>query len=318
MKKYVVQAAERGANIILFAEGVLNSCDRVKNPSCTLQSMVEPLDGPCGQAIAELTKKYGVYVVYGFLEKYDADPAKCYNSAAIMGPKGIIGSYHKMHVFVESQIKGREPLAFDTPWGPVGIGICYDNYFCPELARMYTLKGSRLLLNPTGAFAGPGLPDQMLRALPCRVAENFMFVASCNKVGPREYYNYVGHSMIIGPWGSQGNIPSWEIKTFAGPASSTEEELIVATVDLGRCDELRKSIAFFEDNPRQGEPEFLPQIWAEQYGALAEPQIDQEKEALKSDNIKAKQTAYIAFGAAALLLVTSVMFAVLAFGRRKK
>lgn len=41
---------------------------------------------------------------------------------------------------------------FETPWGPVGIEICYDSYQFPELMRYYVSKGMRLYLNPTAEF----------------------------------------------------------------------------------------------------------------------------------------------------------------------
>ena len=123
MKGYLVQAAEKGADIIVFPEKVIHYCDRANKPECTHNDVAEPLPGPSSLEIAELTKKYGVYAIYGFLEQDESDPSKIYNTAAIVGPEGIIGGYRKIHPgFPERVARGSQPVAFDTPWGPVGVG----------------------------------------------------------------------------------------------------------------------------------------------------------------------------------------------------
>jgi apolipoprotein N-acyltransferase len=81
------------------------------------------------ESVAEVAKKYGVYVVFGMAEKKEDKPdAILYNSAIAIGPDGIIDSYQKMHPFETESVwceKGEKPFMFDTPWGPVGISICF-------------------------------------------------------------------------------------------------------------------------------------------------------------------------------------------------
>jgi len=99
---------------------------------CAANRATELIPGPSSLEIAKLTAKYGVYVVYGFFEHDESDPKVLYNTAAIVGPEGIIGSYRKMHpTRIEKVIRGREPVTFDTKWGPIGVGICFDNYQYP-------------------------------------------------------------------------------------------------------------------------------------------------------------------------------------------
>lgn len=104
--------------------------------------------------MAEISKKYGNYIVFGAAE-YAEEKDCLYNSAFVTGPEGVIGTYRKIHPYDAENMwceKGSEPFMFETPWGPVGIGICYDSYQFPELMRYYVSKGMRLHLNPTAEF----------------------------------------------------------------------------------------------------------------------------------------------------------------------
>ena len=101
---------------------------------------------------------------------------------------------------------------FPTRYGPVGVLICYDFWFNPELSRILALKGARLLLNACGTFKGPGKRDYLVQTTAVRAQENLVYAASANLVGGRERADYsaghldearaddyLGHSVIAGP-----------------------------------------------------------------------------------------------------------------------
>jgi len=328
MKGYLIQAAEKGADIIVFPEKVLNSCDRANNPDCTHKDVAEPLPGPSSLEIAELTRKYGVYAIYGFLEQDESDSSKIYNTAAIIGPEGIIGGYQKIHPgFPEKVERGRQPVAFDTPWGPVGVGICYDNYGNPELARTYALMGCRILINPTSLYKAANMTDQTITMLSSRAGENFLFIATANKVGRDSSGDLPqsGKSTIIGPKGI-----SYTPTFYAGPASEDDEELLIATLDLKDSDTIRNLACTFNVYPDWGEPSFLPQMWADLWGTadeeLAEANeqlesVNNQLETLQQDYEKSlettSQTITILGIVAAVLLLATIAFGVLAFRKRK-
>ena len=217
-----------------------------------------------------------VYIVYGCGE---LDGTDRYNAAAIIGPNGVIGSYRKISPGpISTELRGRKPVAFKTPWGPVGVSICYDTYAWPEIARTYSMMGSRLILNPTGVFhiGGvtnfPGLIEQMHEGTSARVRENFVFLATCNKIDPYPAFGptakFSGQSTIKGPTNFYGPYPSWVIPNLAGPAGEGEET-IMATLDLSKSDQARRAAYTFEPNPQpgyKGEPEFVPQWWADLWG----------------------------------------------------
>jgi len=323
MHEYVIQAEEKGIDILVFPEMVLNNCMR-GDEKCNKAEMAETLPGPSSQEMEKLAAQYGMYIVYGFLERDQADASKIYNTAAVLGPEGLIGKYRKIHPvpWLEDVERGREPFAFDTPWGPIGVGICWDNYMYPELARTYGLMGCRLMLNPTAITFAAGQDEMMMHALICRYAENMMFVASANRVKSRGEQADAGQSSIIGPTRMH-----YEPTFYAGPASDSEEELIVATLNLEEAELMRIPSCIYDINPRLKEPSFLPQMWAELWGnaddelEIANQEIEElrvDKQALIIQNEQTTRNFHIAIAVAGLLLITTIAFAVISFSRKKK
>jgi predicted amidohydrolase len=143
---YLEAAAKRGADIILFPETALTGYD-IDEEVIMHRENAETIPGPSTNKIAQLTRKYGVYAIVGMAEKDKDDSEIIYNSVAIVGPEGVIDSYAKIHpAFTENKWckKGKRPVLFETPWGPVGVGICYDTTMFPELPRYYAACGARL------------------------------------------------------------------------------------------------------------------------------------------------------------------------------
>ncbi len=80
------------------------------------------------------------------------DPCIYYNTSVLVGPKGYIGHYDKVHLPAGEQLinsNGHEFPVFDTEIGRIGMAICYDSFF-EEIYRIYGLKGADILCIPTG------------------------------------------------------------------------------------------------------------------------------------------------------------------------
>jgi predicted amidohydrolase len=323
MKGMIVKAAEKGANIILFAEFAL----------ANYGNFAEPVPGPSSNEIAELTKKYNVWVVYGLAEKNmnakEGDfPA--YDSAAIIGPKGVLGVYRKTHLApVERYEKGDGPVAFDTPWGPVGVTICYDNYSYHELHRTYALMGSRLVLNATNIFDGFGLYEQYINGMHSLIGENWSYIANANNVGwdSRKMLLSFGKSSIIGP-DKFVMAPKYTPIYYGGPAKGYEEDLIIAKLDLTYTDDLRNFARMFWPDPiHHDETCFQPNMWAKLWGNYDE-QLDAktkeleaktaEMEALQTASQKSSQNFYIVCAVAGVLLLCSIGLGVALALKKKK
>ena len=65
----------------------------------------------------------------------------------------------------------------------MGLIICYDFWFNPELTRLLALKGARVIVNCCATFSGPGKRDYMVHTTSTRAQENLCYVLSSNHVG---------------------------------------------------------------------------------------------------------------------------------------
>jgi predicted amidohydrolase len=181
--------------------------------------LAETVPGPATEHIAALARELDIYVVFGMAERDRDEPGVLYNASAVIGPEGILGTYRKVHLgtlpWVTEGITYRPGASlpvFTTRYGPIGVLICYDFWFNPELSRILALKGARLLLNTCGTFQGPGKRDYMVQTTAVRAQENLVYAASANLVGGRGHADYsaehldeqraddyLGHSVIAGP-----------------------------------------------------------------------------------------------------------------------
>ncbi len=158
------QAAEMGgADVVVTPEGALdgyvinevNACVVQKEKTGAVERFIklaEPLDGQYISKAIILARELNIFFVLGFLEK---DGETLYNSVIMIDPDGdIIAKYSKTHfaqgysINPSCYLPGQGYPVFDTPFGKVGILICYDRQL-PEPARILAVKGAQLLLLPS-------------------------------------------------------------------------------------------------------------------------------------------------------------------------
>lgn len=167
------------------------------------ESEAEDRHGPTLTALRKAAEKHRIYLHTGsFVEK---DNGAFYNSSYLIAPTGeLIANYRKIHLFghnsKETQIltPGRKVVVADTPIGKIGMATCYDLRF-PELFRRMAEQGAQLFLI-CSAWPYPRLEHWIIfnRA---RALENQCFLVSANSVGPNLGTTFVGHSMMVNPWG---------------------------------------------------------------------------------------------------------------------
>lgn len=235
--EYVEAAAKKGSDILILPEMCLTGYDDEADKS--LQDKMqykeaETVPGPSTLKVAEIAKKYGIYVIFGMPIRDNNDYNTIYNGLALISPEGIYGSYHKIHLPSPEPnwaTRGDKPVIFETPWGPLGIAICYDNYAFPELTRYYASKGCRLMVNSTALAHchGPFFGSTTLEA---SVVQNGIYIASAN-LGGLDVDNYFwGGSSILGP----GQKHAWSYYYYAGRKFTDEDapecEMFTATIDL--------------------------------------------------------------------------------------
>jgi predicted amidohydrolase len=196
---FLEQTASEGAKLTVFPECALtgycfDSLDEAR-------PHVEPIPGPSTEKMAQACKRLGCHVVYGLLE---ADGKKVFNAAVLVGPKGVVGSYRKVHLpFLgvdRFTTPGDRPFAVHNAGGiRVGMNICYDGSF-PEAARVMTLDGADLIVLPTNW--PPGSECMASCAVNTRAMENHIYYLAVNRIGTERGFRFIGMSKICAPGGS--------------------------------------------------------------------------------------------------------------------
>lgn len=166
------------------------------------------------------------YAVVGFAEQADDE---LYNSAALIGPDGLMAVYRKIHLFNTEKAcfdAGNEPPpVMATPLGCLGLMICYDWRF-PEMARSLALRGAQVICHPSNLV----IPDRCQDAMQVRCMENHVFAVTCNRHGeddrPQGTIAFTGGSQIVGPTGRL---------LHRGPQN--EDEVFTTTIDPRQADD---------------------------------------------------------------------------------
>ena len=232
----IAEAAERESDLICFPEMWTTGFNWKKN-----ELIATKQDEIIGR-IAEMAKRYNIWINGSMLALNDQ--GRVANTSILFDSGGkIAGIYRKTHLFSlinedKHMAAGDSLCTVDTPWGLVGLSICYDLRF-PELFRTYALQGVKMVLSPM-AFPYPRLAHWkvLIRA---RAIENQMFMVGTNQVGSENFekegtLTYFGDSVIIDPWGET-----------VLEASETEEELLTASIDMQKVDEIRNKMQVLKD-----------------------------------------------------------------------
>ncbi len=164
-------------------------------------------------AMQELARGTGAWLLLGgFPERGEGRLIR--NSAVLLNPEGAVAAiYRKIHLFdvdvpggrrfreSESIEPGAEVVVAETPWGGLGLSICYDLRF-PELYRALTARGARMITVPS-AFTLQTGKDHWHPLLRARAIENQAFVVAPAQFGAhgpnRSSY---GHALVVDPWGA--------------------------------------------------------------------------------------------------------------------
>lgn len=221
----IEQAYARGARVVVLPE-LCNSGYMFESRKEAF-ALAEPLDG--GDTIrtwSGLAQRLGLTIVAGFAER---DAQALYNSAAIIGPDGVLGGYRKLHLWGDEQLffePGNLGMpVFNTPFGRMACAICYDIWF-PETFRMASLGGADMLCVPTNWVPMPAqradLPVMANVLAMGGAHSNGMIVAAADRVGTERAQPFLGNSLIVDSHG-------WPV---AGPASADSEEILIAEVNL--------------------------------------------------------------------------------------
>jgi N-carbamoylputrescine amidase len=239
MWKWSVQAANEGAQIVAFPE-LSNVGYICCGANDDFFDLAEVIPGDTTNYYLKIAKELNIHLVAGL---YERDPIShsYYNSAVIVGPKGLIGRYRKRHIpskptFLEKYYFSPGNLGypvFDLGFCRVGITICYDRHF-PECYRHMALNGAEIVfsINNTGSTHSIRVWDSIMS---CNAYCNGIFVVQVNAIG-KEGENFLhGQSAIVNPFGE-----------FSAHAEA-EEQLIIADCDLSIMQAARKNLGSVRD-----------------------------------------------------------------------
>ncbi len=207
---WVDEAVASGAELIALPENFAYMRHEGDPIACS-----QDLDGPIVAALRDAAAHHGVWLLGGSFPERIPGEGRVHNTSVAVRPDGELAAvYRKIHLFdVDLRDRGGkrygESATFapgsalslvDTPFGGVGLSICYDLRF-PELYRALCARGARWLAVPS-AFARETGKDHWEVLLRARAIENQCFVlaaAQCGEHGGgRASY---GRSMVIDPWG---------------------------------------------------------------------------------------------------------------------
>lgn len=212
------QAAEQEISLIVLPECALSGY--IFDSFDSAKASAVKLSGPEVVELAEHCNRLRMYCVVGLLE--DADET-VYNTAILLGPEGVIGSYRKTHLpylgvdrFVTLGNMSRLPV-FDTSIGRIGLAICYDIRF-PEVTRTLALAGADIIAHPSNWPPQSHLLAEHFTIV--RASENRVFVLVANRWDLEQGVHFMGQSQIVSASG--------ELLTRAG----TEEALLSANIDI--------------------------------------------------------------------------------------
>lgn len=186
------------ADLIVLPEMVLAGYLFPSRPE--LEKYAETIPGPSTDRLEKICKRKNLHLICGIAEK---SGAKIFNSAAVVGPGGLLGTYRKSHLFSEEKDlfePGDTGLKlFDIGGVKVGVLVCFDWIF-PESARTLTLMGADIIAH----CANLVLPYAQKASI-TRCIENHIFWILANRTGEetegKMHYHFTGQSRIVSPKG---------------------------------------------------------------------------------------------------------------------
>jgi N-carbamoylputrescine amidase len=255
--KMIADAAGQGAQVVGLQE-IFHGPYFCAEQDPKWYATAEPEDGPTVSRMREVAREHGIVLIVPWFE--EEQPGVYYNTACVIERDGtVLGKYRKTHIpqvgpcFWEKFYFKPGNLGypvFDTSAGRIGLIICYDRHF-PEVARELGIKGAEIVFNPSATV------ESLSRYLweleqPAHAVANGFWMAASNRVGveaPLNPAKFYGSSYFCSPRGK-----------IIAQASDSEDEVLVADLDLDEIREVRNTWQFFRDRRPETYGELVAQL----------------------------------------------------------
>lgn len=173
-------------------------------------------ENPFVKMLLKKAKELNTNIVSGICENIDN---KLFNSSILISPKGIIGKYSKIHLFMnEKDIfeegKG-EIFVFNVDGFNIGMLICFD-YLFADVWKVLAKKGADIIAHPSNLVT-----YNAFKVVPAQAIMNKIYIATSNRIGNDKGLEFAGKSFLCNP---NGDIIS--------EASSENEEILFSEIDI--------------------------------------------------------------------------------------
>ncbi len=209
----------KGADVVVLPE-LCNSGYNFTSPEAAYNSSETVGESRFIRFLEMKCSQLGLHVVSGFCER---EGKVLYNSAVLVGPKGYLGKYRKLHLFMNEKDyfqPGNAGLpVFDLGFCRIGMLVCFD-WFFPEVWRIMALQGADVICHPSNLV----LPGLAQRAVPVHALVNRVYVVTCNRIGSEGELRFTGLSLIADPRGE-----------VLAMASEQETEVRLEEIDVTRA-----------------------------------------------------------------------------------
>ena len=254
---WIREAAARGANLALLPELFERTYFCQERRYESLRFALPVSENPAVLRMQIVAKELGVVIPVSFFER---DGNRLYNSVAMIDAVGsLLGVYRKTHIPDDHCYQEKFYFSpgdtgfrvFETRYGRVGVGICWDQWF-PEAARAMALLGAEVLLYPTAIGSEPILGVNSMphwrRVIQGHAAANILPVVAANRVGEERVFPSAengNQASALVFYGS--SFLTDETGGLLAEANREEETVLLARYDFERIQADRLNWGLFRD-----------------------------------------------------------------------
>jgi len=249
------EAVAAGAELVCLPE-LFRSRYFCQSEDAAHYALAEEIPGPTTAAFEKLAARSGATLVLSLFER--RAPGLYHNTAVVIdGAKGMLGKYRKMHIpddprYYEKYYFTPGDLGFrawDTGAGRIGVLVCWDQWY-PEGARLTALKGAQILIYPTAI----GWHPEEKAALGERQHAAWETIQRSHAIANGCFVVAINRTGFEPEPGGSGGIEFWGQSFVAAPdghllvkASSTQQSVLYAELDLGAIERQRQGWPFLRD-----------------------------------------------------------------------